>query len=76
MMIGLGITLLSGVIQYSDGWVKWLFPMSHTNIAIHFDGFRAVAHCEIWMSYVYFGVLIAVLVLVNWILTKKRNWGD
>lgn len=71
VLASIGITLLSGLLIYSNGSMKWLFPMTHTNIAVHFNGFQAAANFSIEMSYVYFGVCIAVLLVADFIILRK-----
>ena len=75
MAVSVGLTLLSSFLIYSSGNFKWLFPMTHTNIAVHFNGFLAVKNFTITKSYLYFAGLIVFLLIANLLLLRKKNMG-
>lgn len=76
MLLSVGITLMAApMIHNGTGKLKWIFPMPHTNFALHFNGFLAEKNLGIGMSYIYFAVLIAILVSVDVMLMKKIPMG-
>ncbi len=73
VLIILGMTLGSALSSYSNSIVKWIFPMTHTNYGVHFDGIRAQKNMGLEISYLYFGVLIIILLGLNIFIAKKIN---
>ena len=47
--------------------------MAHASFGTHFNGFRAEKNMEFWESYLYFGVLLAALAVLNFIMVRKIN---
>lgn len=73
MLLTIGLTLSSALSIYGSGNVKWIFPMTHANYAVHFHGFRAEKYMGIEMSYLYFGLMIMILVVIDLVLAKKMD---
>lgn len=73
MLLVVGLTLASALSIYSTSTAKWIFPMTHTNFGVHFDGFRAKVFMELWVSYLYFGILFAVFLITDFVMAKKVN---
>ncbi len=73
MLLSVGLTLASAFSAYKSSPLKWLFPMPHANFGAHFDGFRAAKHMALGASYLYFGALFIILLVIDFILVKKTN---
>jgi len=73
MLLTVGLTLASALTLDSSGLTKWFFPMAHASFGTHFNGFRAEKNMEFWESYLYFGVLLAALAVLNFIMVRKIN---
>lgn len=73
MLLTIGVTLSSALSIYSSGTVKWLFPMTHANFGVHFNGFRAEKNMGIEMSYLYFGVVIILFIVIDLVLAKNMD---
>lgn len=73
MLLTVGLTLASALSAYATGVVKWIFPMTHTNFGAHFDGFRAKKYMGLEMSYIYFGIILILLIVADFILIKNTD---
>ncbi len=70
-MIGAGFCL-----WYVNTPYKWILPLSHALYTGHYDEFYNKTYCDIELSYVYFAVLIIVLFLIAFKLTKKSSFHN
>lgn len=73
--IGIFITVSITIIGVSlDGYsniIKWFFPIIQSIYETHFNAYYAKAEFPLYYSYIYFGVLIAGLLLINNWLVKR-----
>lgn len=51
----------------------WAFPMSHTVTWLHYDTALREPKVPMYVSYIYFGVFIALGIIANIIAIKKNN---
>lgn len=70
-MIGAGFCL-----WYVDIPYKWMLPLSHALYTGHYDIFYNKTYCGIELSYIYFAVLIIVLYIIAFRLTKKSSFHN
>lgn len=70
-MIGAGFCL-----WYVNTPFKWLLPLSHALYTGHYDRFYNKTYCDIWLSYLYFIVLIMLLFFGAYKLTKKSSFHN
>ena len=73
MLLTVGLTLASALSVYGSSAIKWIFPMTHTNYGIHFNGIRAKSNMGLGMSYLYFGIILVLLVVIDFVLVKKTD---
>lgn len=74
--VSLGILIIGTVLNGLHLKIKWLFPVSHVIYGEHFDVFLRKPICELWISYVYFILLIVIMSVVNVATIKKCQIGD
>jgi len=66
------ITLsLSTVFVYADSTAKWIFPTAHTTIWLHKNALLEAEVFPMYLSYLYFLGLIALLVILIFVFLKK-----
>ncbi len=56
--------------------IKWAFPTANTIIWLHYTEILSEPIYPIWASFLYFGVLLAVLVAGNFIALKKLKFME
>lgn len=70
-MIGAGFCL-----WYVNTPYKWILPLSHALYTGHYDMFYNKTYCDIELSYVYFAVMIILLFMIAFRLTKKSSFHN
>lgn len=65
----------SAAVEF-QGNVKWFFPMAHAMYGTHFNGFAREPVMEIYKSIIYFGIIAAVMLVLNRGMVKKISIGD
>lgn len=56
--------------------IKWAFPTANTIIWLHYTEILSEPIYPIWASFLYFGVLLAVLIAVNFVALKKLKFME
>lgn len=74
--VSLGLLIIGTVLHGLQLKLRWIFPVSHVIYGAHFDEFLRKPVCELWISYVYFILLIVIMSVVNVITIKKSQIGD
>ena len=70
-MIGAGFCL-----WYVNTPYKWILPLSHALYTGHYDKFYNKTYCDIKLSYLYFFVMIAVLFIIAFKITKNSSFHN
>lgn len=64
-----------GVVTCSlKSHLMWWFPMANTIVWLHYDKILNQPNLPIWYSYIYFGIAILALLILNIIATKKLEF--
>lgn len=56
--------------------IKWAFPTANTIIWLHYTEILSEPIYPIWASFLYFGILLAVLIAGNFIALKKIKFME
>lgn len=72
-IIDVGILVLGFTLCRLTSSIKWVFPLSHTLIGVHFEEISSHPIFPIEYSYLYFGVLIVVLLIMSICFSKKMK---
>ena len=62
------------ILLIVDIKAKWLFPISNAVFGWHYDGTYNETNMPISASYIYFGTVIAVMLLLLWRITKRCSF--
>lgn len=73
MILMLVMFLSSALASFGEGKWKWIFPMTHTSFAAHFNGFRAEQNMSIGASYLYYIVLLLFFLVISLYIVRKVN---
>ncbi len=57
-----------------EGKLEWLFPSAHTTIYLHYTKLLRKPIFPIYLSVVYFALLISVLLILNMVLIHKYDY--
>ena len=52
----------------------WAFPMANTIVWLHYDEILKEPNFPVWCSYLYFGIAIMVVVILNIIAIKRLEF--
>ena len=64
----------AGVVTCSlKSKIMWLFPMANTIVWLHFDEILRKPKEPIWYSYLYFGIICLILLVLNCVLAKRMQ---
>lgn len=74
--VSLGLLIMGIILHGLNLKARWIFPVSHVIYGAHFDAFLRKPICELWISYAYFIVLIAIMSVVNIVTIKNSQIGD
>lgn len=71
VIIALGVATTS---LYSE--LRWMFPMANTIVWLHYDAIFSEPVYPVWCSSLYFILLIAVLITLNFLALSKLKFTD
>lgn len=77
-----GLAAAAGVIAagvvttslYSD--LRWAFPMANTIVWLHYEEILKAPVYPVWCSFAYFGALITVLIVLNFLALNKLKFTE
>lgn len=72
---GIAITLFGLATDSGASRVMWAFPITHTVFGWHYDRFFRQQNFTILGSYIYLGALLVILIVVNFIVSKKVRFS-
>jgi hypothetical protein len=78
----LGLVLCVGIITAGaalcsiKSQLMWIFPMSHAIIWLHYTKYYRTQVMPMWVSGVYFGVALAVLLIISAVAVRKFNYDN
>ncbi len=65
----------AGVVTCSlKAEMMWWFPMANTIVWLHYDEILSEPNFPIWFSYLYFGIAIVVMTILNSIAVKRLEF--
>lgn len=70
----LALALIGGCSTFFTGKTKWLFPIAHTQLGMHFNSIFSKTNFPLFMSYIYLAAAVVVVVIACGLLTKKTNF--
>ncbi|MGN0701050.1 MAG: hypothetical protein ACI4J8_08625 [Oscillospiraceae bacterium] len=73
MIVAAAEILVGGGAIYFDGYMKWLFPLAHTQYGLHFNTIFSGSNFPISGSFIYLALLVAVELVACQIAIKKMN---
>lgn len=72
IFIAVSITIIGVALDGYSNIIKWFFPITQSIYETHFNSYYARTELPLSYSYLYFGVLIAGLLLTNSRLVKRH----
>ncbi|MDE6852453.1 MAG: hypothetical protein K2J67_08190 [Lachnospiraceae bacterium] len=67
--------IAAGVVTCSLGTDSmWMFPMANTIVWLHYDMILGTPDMPVWCSFVYFGITIAVILILDCIAVRKMEF--
>lgn len=71
-----GLIAIGGALCAVNTTIKWIFPMSHTIIWLHNTKYFRQPVMDMWKSYAYFGIIIAVLLMLSCIFIDSTDFDS
>lgn len=71
IFLTVSMTITGVALEHYNGIIKWFFPIVQSIYETHFHSYYAEAELPLYDSYLYFGVLIMGLLLINQWLVKR-----
>lgn len=75
VIAGIAITLFGLATDSGASKAMWAFPITHTVFGWHYDRFFRQQHFTIAGSYIFLGVLLAALIIANFIVSKRARFS-
>lgn len=73
----LASAFIGGCSTYFKSGIKWIFPIAHTQLGLHFNSIFSKVNFPVYMSYIYLAAVIVVIIGVCGRLIKKMMFtGD
>lgn len=73
----LAIILIGGCSTYFNSGIKWIFPIAHTQLGLHYNSIFSRINFPVYMSYVYLAAAIIVIIVICGQLIKNTMFvGD
>lgn len=76
LFFNIALTVFGAAAISCFGKMKWIFPLAHSIFGIHFHEFFALPEFRLSCSLLYYGILNAVLLLINSRIAEKCHIGD
>lgn len=70
------ITLSGGAMLFTTGSACWLFPLYHMMYGNHYNMFLAKVKMPKGYSYVFFGIIIVMLIVISLLKINKMEIGE
>lgn len=67
----LACAFIGGCSTFFSSGIKWLFPITHTQLGQHYNSIFSKTNFPVYMSYIYLAAAIVALIIICGILVKK-----
>lgn len=67
----LSLTFIGGCSTFFNSGIKWLFPIAHTQLGLHFNSIFSKINFPVYMTYIYLAAAVVVIVVFCSQLVKK-----
>ena len=72
----LSLAFLGGCSTLFNSGIKWIFPITHTQLGQHFNSIFSKVNFPIFMSYVYLAAAVAVIIVICKQLLKTARFEE
>lgn len=72
----LALAFIGGCSTFFSSGIKWIFPITHTQLGLHFNSIFAKTSFPVWGSFAYLSALLAALILLCFLGLNKTQIGD
>ncbi len=70
----LSLAFIGGCSTFFGCGVKWLFPIAHTQLGMHYNSIFSKTNFPVFMSYIYLAAAVALIIILCGQLIKKTNF--
>lgn len=67
----LSLTFIGGCSTFFNSGIKWLFPIAHTQLGLHYNSIFSKINFPVYMTYIYLAAAVVVIVMLCGQLVKK-----
>jgi hypothetical protein len=71
----IGLTFIGLPADATNSVLRWIFPVTHISFGWHFNDFYAKSFCSLETSFLYFGILLILFLVLDIFLVKKAMLG-
>lgn len=71
LVSALACAFIGGCSTFFASGIKWLFPIAHTQLGLHYNSIFSKTNFPVYMSYVYLAAAIAAIIVICGILVRK-----
>ena len=72
----LSLAFLGGCSTLFNNGIKWIFPITHTQLGQHFNSIFSKINFPIYMSYIYLAAAVAVIIVICKQLLKTARFEE
>lgn len=76
LVAGLAVIVLGVITTSLSLDAMWIFPMANSIIWLHYDEILSEPIYPVWCSFVYFGVAVSILIILNIIALKRLRFTE
>lgn len=77
LVLTLASAFIGGCSTYFTGRIKWIFPIAHTQLGLHYNSIFSKINFPVYMSYIYLAATAIVIIIICGQLIKNTMFlGD
>lgn len=70
----LSCAFIGGCFTFFSSGIKWIFPITHTQLGLHYNSIFSKTNFPIYMSYIYLASLVIVIIIICGRLIKNTTF--
>ena len=67
----LACAFIGGCSTFFNSWIKWIFPITHTQLGFHYNSIFSKINFPVYMSYIYLAAAAIVIIIICGQLIKN-----
>lgn len=71
----LSLAFIGGCAVFFNSGIKWVFPIVHTQLGLHYNSIFSKINFPVYMTYIYLAAAAVIIVVICGVLVKKTMFA-